>query len=180
MQYQTERLASNYNKEKIDAWVEQQAINSIAKKPWATRERSNLIYLSQSSHYEISAFWHGLSAENSTVYIYYIKFQCEDFTRRAVRALNSRGNQRHGKMIHGSHVHVIVRCVKYKCLRWLIYYKQFGVQDDNLSPRDVLVMCPAIENYSPYIEAVFGKSIQSEYVDKHVSMFDSADRNVVR
>jgi exodeoxyribonuclease V gamma subunit len=29
--------------------------------------------------------------------------------------------------------------------------------DDSLTPKDIVVMCPQVENYAPYIEAVFGR-----------------------
>jgi len=35
---------------------------------------------------------------------------------------------------------------------WLLH--QFN-EDDSLTPKDILVMCPNVENYAPYVEAVF-------------------------
>lgn len=40
---------------------------------------------------------------------------------------------------------------------WLLH--QFN-NDDNLTPKDVLVMCPQVEQYAPYINAVFARGWQ--------------------
>ena len=38
--------------------------------------------------------------------------------------------------------------------------KQFN-DNENLKPKDIVVMCPQIEQYAPYIEAVFGQKIET-------------------
>jgi len=42
---------------------------------------------------------------------------------------------------------------------WLLH--QFN-QDSSLTPKDVLVMCPQVENYAPFIDAVFSRGWQQE------------------
>ncbi len=56
---------------------------------------------------------------------------------------------------------------------------QFNAEPD-LKPRDVIVLCPAIEDYAPYIEAVFRSSYDSEQYDEHPRLPCSiADRTLM-
>jgi len=49
---------------------------------------------------------------------------------------------------------------------WLLH--QFN-QDSNLTPKDVLVMCPQVENYAPFIDAVFSRGWQQENTQQGIS-----------
>ncbi len=52
--------------------------------------------------------------------------------------------------------------------------------DPELKPRDVIVLCPAIEDYAPYIEAVFRSSYDSEQYDENPRLPCSiADRTLM-
>ncbi|NMP31567.1 exodeoxyribonuclease V subunit gamma [Thalassotalea sp. M1531] len=57
---------------------------------------------------------------------------------------------------------------------WLLHQLN---QDKNLTPKDILVMCPEIEQYAPFIQAVFTRGWQD--IDEHIPPLPCsiADRN---
>lgn len=161
-------LAKQLQQGKIDAWVEQQAINPLLRN-LGQQGKDLFNLLSQSSHYEISAFdtdYQQGSVEPRLLQ----RIQREILQGEA-------GQSEAGQVKSNADAElidevelcrpelddsIIVRSC-HSALREVQvlhdYLLQQFSEDEKLSPRDVLVMCPAIENYSPYIEAVFGKSI---------------------
>jgi len=167
-------LAKQLQQGKIDAWVEQQAINPLLRN-LGQQGKDLFNLLSQSSHYEISAFDTDYPQENSTSTLLH-KIQCEILQGEAGDSSQlveaTKALQDDSLVARSCHSALREVQVLHDYL-----LQQFST-DDNLSPRDVLVMCPAIENYSPYIEAVFGKSItELNNVDKQRIPCSIADRN---
>jgi exodeoxyribonuclease V gamma subunit len=173
-------LAKQLQQGKIDAWIEQQAINPLLRN-FGQQGKDLFNLLSQSTHYEISAFDTEYQHESTDsnllhdVQLDILQGQLDESTLGVVA-----NNDKHDQ--HDQHDHSIVVRSCHSALREVqvlhdYLLEQFSL-DDSISPRDVLVMCPAIENYSPYIEAVFGKSI-TELVnsDKKRIPCTIADRN---
>jgi exodeoxyribonuclease V gamma subunit len=148
-------LARQLHQGKIDAWIEQQAINPLLRN-FGQQGKDLFNLLSQSTHYEISAFDTEYESESiSSSLLHDIQLdilQGQTDNASAVSETKS-GKSDNSVVVRSCHSALREVQVLHDYL-----LEQFSL-DDNISPRDVLVMCPAIENYSPYIEAVFGKSI---------------------
>ncbi len=156
-------LVKQLQQGKIDAWVEQQAINPLLRN-LGQQGKDLFNLLSQSSHYEISAFDTDYQQDIANPRL------LQSIQREILQgeAGQSNANLSTGLIAENGFSRaerddsIIVRSC-HSALREVqvlhdYLLQQFSV-DEKLSPRDVLVMCPAIENYSPYIEAVFGKSV---------------------
>jgi exodeoxyribonuclease V gamma subunit len=170
-------LAKQLQQGKIDAWVEQQAINPLLRN-LGQQGKDLFNLLSQSSHYEISAFDADYPQRHLTPTLLH-KIQRDILQGETVEASHSVDATTSSEALP-DHSLVVRSC--HSALREVQVLHDYLLQqfstDDNLSPRDVLVMCPAIENYSPYIEAVFGKSItELNDVDKQRIPCSIADRN---
>jgi exodeoxyribonuclease V gamma subunit len=170
-------LAKQLQQGKIDAWVEQQAINPLLRN-LGQQGKDLFNLLSQSSHYEISAFDADYPQQHSTPTLLH-KIQRDILQGEAAEMSQSVDVTKSFKALP-DHSLVVRSC--HSALREVQVLHNYLLQqfskDDNLSPRDVIVMCPAIENYSPYIEAVFGKSItELNNVDKQRIPCSIADRN---
>lgn len=156
-------LAKQLQQGKIDAWVEQQAINPLLRN-LGQQGKDLFNLLSQSSHYEISAFDTDYQQENAKSRLLH-RIQHEILqgeTGQSEEAARAQFIDETEPNELGQDNSIIVRSC-HSALREVqvlhdYLLEQFSA-DEKLSPRDVLVMCPAIENYSPYIEAVFGRSI---------------------
>jgi exodeoxyribonuclease V gamma subunit len=167
-------LAKQLQQGRIDAWVEQQSINPLLRN-LGQQGKDLFNLLSQSSYYEISAFDTDYPQENSS-YTLLHQIQREILQGEAgdVSQLVDAPKARQDDSLVVRSCHSALREVQ---VLHDYLLQQFST-DDDLSPRDVLVMCPAIENYSPYIEAVFGKSItELNNVDKQRIPCSIADRN---
>ncbi|MFT7258585.1 MAG: exodeoxyribonuclease V gamma subunit [Glaciecola sp.] len=167
-------LAKQLQQGRIDAWVEQQSINPLLRN-LGQQGKDLFNLLSQSSHYEISAFDTDYPQQNSS-YTLLHQIQRDILQGEAGDASQLMDAQ---KTLQDDSL-VVRSC--HSALREVQVLHDYLLQqfskDDDLSPRDVLVMCPAIENYSPYIEAVFGKSItELNNADKHRIPCSIADRN---
>jgi exodeoxyribonuclease V gamma subunit len=170
-------LAKQLKQGKIDAWVEQQAINPLLRN-LGQQGKDLFNLLSQSSHYEISAFDADYPQQHLTPTLLH-KIQRDILQGETVEVSQSVDATTSSEAVP-DHSLVVRSC--HSALREVQVLHDYLLQqfsaDDNLSPRDVLVMCPAIENYSPYIEAVFGKSItELNDVDKQRIPCSIADRN---
>lgn len=170
-------LAKQLQQGKIDAWVEQQAINPLLRN-LGQQGKDLFNLLSQSSHYEISAFDADYPQQHLTPTLLH-KIQRDILQGETVEVSQSLDATTPSEALP-DHSLVVRSC--HSALREVQVLHDYLLQqfstDDNLSPRDVLVMCPAIENYSPYIEAVFGKSItELNDVDKQRIPCSIADRN---
>ena len=170
-------LAKQLQQGKIDAWVEQQAINPLLRN-LGQQGKDLFNLLSQSSHYEISAFDVDYPQQHSTPTLL-DKIQRDILQGEAVEVSQSVNATKSSEALPDNSL-VVRSC--HSALREVQVLHDYLLQqfstDDNLSPRDILVMCPAIENYSPYIEAVFGKSItELNNVDKQRIPCSIADRN---
>jgi exodeoxyribonuclease V gamma subunit len=167
-------LAKQLQQGRIDAWVEQQSINPLLRN-LGQQGKDLFNLLSQSSHYEISAFDTDYPQENSS-YTLLHQIQCDILQGETgdVSQLVDAAKALQDDSLVVRSCHSALREVQ---VLHDYLLQQFSI-DDDLSPRDVLVMCPAIENYSPYIEAVFGKSItELNNVDKQRIPCSIADRN---
>lgn len=162
-------LAKQLKQGKIDAWVEQQSINPLLRN-FGQQGKDLFNLLSQESHYEISAF--EAEYQNQTEGLSLLhqiqtdilegdnkpRKQADIQTKESSNDESQQANQAD----IANDTSVLVRSCHSSLREVQIlhdYLLQQFSQDPELSPKDVLVMCPAIENYSPYIEAVFGKSI---------------------
>jgi len=156
-------LAKQLQQGKIDAWVEQQAINPLLRN-LGQQGKDLFNLLSQSSHYEISAFDTDYQQENAKPRLLH-RIQQEILQGEAGqpdKLANAQSiDETEANKLEQDDSIIVRSC--HSALREVqvlhdYLLEQFSA-DESLSPRDVLVMCPAIENYSPYIEAVFGRSI---------------------
>jgi exodeoxyribonuclease V gamma subunit len=170
-------LARQLQQGKIDAWVEQQAINPLLRN-LGQQGKDLFNLLSQSSHYEISAFdtdYHSNKAQPSLLHdvqLGILQGQLSEDTSSNKELQRDNSEQDSSIVVRSCHSALREVQVLHDYL-----LEQFSL-DDSLSPRDVLVMCPAIENYSPYIEAVFGKSItELNNTQQHRIPCTIADRN---
>ncbi|WP_049786983.1 exodeoxyribonuclease V subunit gamma [Brumicola nitratireducens] len=180
-------LAKQLQQGKIDAWVEQQAINPLLRN-LGQQGKDLFNLLSQSSHYEISAFDTDYQQESAAPKL---------LQRIQQEILQGEAGQSEARQVESNadaevidevtlcrpelDDSIIVRSC-HSALREVQVLHDYLLQqfsaDETLSPRDVLVMCPAIENYSPYIEAVFGKSIaELNNTEKQRIPCTIADRN---
>jgi exodeoxyribonuclease V gamma subunit len=167
-------LAKQLQQGRIDAWVEQQSINPLLRN-LGQQGKDLFNLLSQSSHYEISAFDTDYPQDNSASTLLH-KIQHDILQGEAgdVSQLMDAPKALQDDSLVVRSCHSALREVQ---VLHDYLLQQLSI-DDELSPRDVLVMCPAIENYSPYIEAVFGKSItELNNVDKQRIPCSIADRN---
>jgi exodeoxyribonuclease V gamma subunit len=167
-------LAKQLQQGRIDAWVEQQSINPLLRN-LGQQGKDLFNLLAQSSHYEISAFDTDYPQENSShTLLHQIQHDVLQGEAGDISQLVDvqKTLQDDSLVVHSCHSALREVQVLHDYL-----LQQFS-RDDDLSPRDVLVMCPAIENYSPYIEAVFGKSItELNNADKQRIPCSIADRN---
>lgn len=175
-------IAKQVHQGKIDAWVAQKAINPLLRN-LGQQGKDLFNLLSQSSHYEISAFdTENNAGDNAhsvnllhTIQLDILQGQVDaELTEENAHAPSSSSTCLHDASIVVNSCHSALREVQV-LHNYLL--EQFS-DDDSISPRDVLVMCPAIENYSPYIEAVFGKSItQLNNAEQQRIPCTIADRN---
>ncbi|MDM7860480.1 exodeoxyribonuclease V subunit gamma [Alteromonas sp. ASW11-36] len=155
--------------EQLATWVDQEVNNPLlANLGQQGRDLFNL--LQQQQTFEISAFDAPLPEAQQSI-------ASENLLQHVQQAIFA-GEENATEFICASPDESIVIAEGHNAIRELQGLHDFLLarfeQDPELKPQDVLVMCPAIENYSPYIASVFAQRGKGHHTP--VIPFSIADR----
>ncbi len=155
-------IAAKLKQGQIDAWVSQQNINPLLRN-LGEQGKDLFNLLSNASNYEISAF--DADYPSSAVgisYLHQVQSQILQGENGGSKATGLASKTNSGAESKNDESIVLRSC--HSPLREVQVLHDFLLakmaDDPELAPQDVLVMCPAIEDYSPYIGAIFGKGVR--------------------
>lgn len=144
-------LTSKQASKQISQWAE---LSGLVGNPllanWGQQGREFLHLIQQFSHLEIAAFDQVDRADANTSLTRLAKVQQDILTLSDARLAATAYED---DSITITSAHSPLREVQ-GLHDWLLH--QFN-QNSELTPKDVLVMCPQVEQYAPYVEAVFAK-----------------------
>lgn len=155
-------IAARLKQGQIDAWVEQQNINPLLRN-LGEQGKDLFNLLSNASNYEISAFDvdYPFSATGMN-HLHQVQSQILHGDKGEHNPLKIE-NELASDTVQNIDNSIVLRSC-HSPLREVQVLHDFLLakmaEDSTLSPQDILVMCPAIEDYSPYIGAIFGKGVK--------------------
>ncbi len=155
-------IAAKLKQGQIDAWVEQQDINPLLRN-LGEQGKDLFNLLSNASNYEISAFDPDYpSSPMGMKHLHQIQAQILHGDKGLVSEDGREQDTTIDCELMKDDSIVLRSC--HSPLREVQVLHDFLLaemaDDPELSPQDILVMCPAIEDYSPYIGAIFGKGVK--------------------
>ncbi|MBF7073034.1 exodeoxyribonuclease V subunit gamma [Glaciecola sp. MH2013] len=161
-------LAAKVRQGKIDAWIEQQSIHPLLRN-LGQQGKDLFNLLANAQNYEIAAFD---SAEDFTN----LRRDDDNDQRRMLNRLaatqlgilegkSELSNEQAKNIVAQEYDDSIILRSCHSALREVQVLHDYLLQklneDPTLEAHDILVMCPAIEDYSPFINAIFSRGISA-------------------